>query len=63
MSTSPILVGYHPQCPGRADHDRQSLLEMEEGLVDEAWLHRKPKWGDAYRGLPISFAMVWRREG
>ena len=40
-----------------------SLLEMEEGLVDEAWLRKKPKWGDAYRGLPISFAMVWRREG
>jgi SAM-dependent methyltransferase len=39
-----------------------ALLEMDEGLVDEAWLRKKPKWGD-YRGLPISFAMVWRREG
>jgi SAM-dependent methyltransferase len=39
-----------------------SLLEMEEGLVDEAWLRKKPKW-DAYRGLPISFAMVWRADG
>ena len=38
-----------------------SLREMEEGLVDEAWLRRKPKW-DAYRGLPISFAMVWRAD-
>jgi SAM-dependent methyltransferase len=38
-----------------------SLLEMEEGLVDEDWLRKKPKWG-AYRGLPVSFAMVWRRE-
>jgi SAM-dependent methyltransferase len=37
-----------------------SLLEMEEGLVDEAWLRRKPKW-QVYRDLPISFAMVWRR--
>jgi SAM-dependent methyltransferase len=35
-----------------------SLLEMEEGLVDDAWLRRKPKWA-IYRGLPISFAMVW----
>ena len=35
------------------------LLEMDEGLVDEAWMRKKPKW-DAYRGLPISFAMVWR---
>jgi len=35
---------------------------MEEGLVDEAWLRMKPRW-DAYRGLPISFAMVWRADG
>ena len=38
-----------------------ALVEMEEGLVDDAWLQRKPKWDAAYRGLPISFAMVWRR--
>jgi len=37
------------------------LLEMDEGLVDEAWLRKKPKWR-AYQGLPISFAMVWRKE-
>jgi SAM-dependent methyltransferase len=37
-----------------------TLLEMEEGLVDEAWLRKKPKW-QVYLGLPISFAMVWRR--
>jgi SAM-dependent methyltransferase len=37
-----------------------SLLEMDEGLVDEAWLAKKPKW-EVYRGLPISFVMVWRR--
>ncbi|MGH7396946.1 MAG: class I SAM-dependent DNA methyltransferase [Candidatus Rokuibacteriota bacterium] len=35
------------------------LAEMDEGLVDEAWLRKKPKW-EAYRGLPISFAMVWQ---
>jgi SAM-dependent methyltransferase len=38
-----------------------SLLEMDEGLVDDAWLRKKPKW-EAYRGLPISFLMVWRRD-
>jgi SAM-dependent methyltransferase len=37
-----------------------TLAEMDEGLVDEAWLATKPKW-ERYRGLPISFAMVWRR--
>jgi SAM-dependent methyltransferase len=37
-----------------------SLLEMDEGLVDDAWLRKKPKW-EAYRGLPISFVMAWRR--
>ena len=37
-----------------------SLLEMDEGLVDDAWLRKKPKW-EAYRGMPISFLMVWRR--
>jgi SAM-dependent methyltransferase len=37
-----------------------SLLEMEEGLIDEAWLRKKPKW-EVYSGLPISFAMVWRQ--
>jgi ubiquinone/menaquinone biosynthesis C-methylase UbiE len=36
------------------------LQEMDEGLVDDAWLRKKPKW-DVYRGRPISFAMVWRR--
>lgn len=37
-----------------------SLLEMDERLVDDAWLERKPKW-KKYFGLPISFAMVWSR--
>jgi SAM-dependent methyltransferase len=35
-----------------------TLREMDEGLVDDAWLRSKPKW-EIYRGLPISFAMVW----
>ena len=37
-----------------------TLLEMDEGLVDEAWLQKKPKW-KVYFGLPVSFTMVWRR--
>ena len=36
-----------------------SLLEMDEGLVDDAWLQKKPKL-QIYSGLPISFSMVWR---
>ena len=35
-----------------------TLREMDEGLVDDAWLRSKPKW-ERYRGMPISFAMVW----
>jgi SAM-dependent methyltransferase len=36
-----------------------SLRELEEGLIDEAWVRKKPKWA-VYFGLPVSFAMVWR---
>lgn len=36
-----------------------SLVEMEEGVVDEAWLGKKPKW-ERYRHHPVSFALVWR---
>jgi ubiquinone/menaquinone biosynthesis C-methylase UbiE len=37
------------------------LREMDEGLVDDDWLRKKPKW-EMYVGLPISFALVWRRD-
>ncbi len=37
-----------------------SLQEMDEGLIDDAWLLKKPKW-DVYFGLPVSFSIVWRR--
>ncbi len=37
-----------------------SLLEMDEGLIDDDWLRKKPKW-ERYLGLPISFAMVWQK--
>jgi len=38
-----------------------SLLEMDEGLIDDAWLQKKPKW-QVYLGIPVSFSMVWRRD-
>lgn len=39
-----------------------TLLEMDEGLVDEAWLRKKPRW-EAYAGLPVSFVMAWKKTG
>jgi SAM-dependent methyltransferase len=36
-----------------------TLVEMDEGLVDDAWIAKKPKW-ERYRSHPVSFAMVWR---
>jgi SAM-dependent methyltransferase len=36
------------------------LVEMDEGVVDDAWLAKKPKW-QRYRSHPVSFAMVWRQ--
>lgn len=51
-----------------SDHARAALAsgwtlgEMDEAVVDAAWLAKKPKW-QAYAGVPISFAMVWRRVG
>jgi SAM-dependent methyltransferase len=35
------------------------LRELEEGLIDDAWLCKKPKWA-RYLGWPVSFAMVWQ---
>jgi SAM-dependent methyltransferase len=37
-----------------------TLAEMDEGVVDDAWLAKKPKW-EEYRFHPVSFAMVWRK--
>ncbi|HEX5263036.1 MAG TPA: class I SAM-dependent methyltransferase [Phenylobacterium sp.] len=34
------------------------LAEMEEGLVDDAWIEAKPKWA-IHRDRPVSFALVW----
>ena len=35
-----------------------TLIELDEGLVDDARLAKKPQW-KAYAGLPVSFVMVW----
>lgn len=37
------------------------LVEMREGVVDERWLERKPKW-EKYRNHPVSAALVWEKE-
>lgn len=37
-----------------------TLVETDEGVIDEDWLAAKPKW-EKYAGLPISFVMVWQR--
>lgn len=36
-----------------------TVVEMQERVIDEAWLELKPQW-ERYRGHPISFAFVWR---
>ncbi len=37
-----------------------TLRELDEQVVDEAWLAKKPKW-EKYRNQPVSFSMVWQR--
>lgn len=36
------------------------LVEMDEGIVDDAWLAKKPHW-EKHRSQPVSFVMVWRK--
>ena len=49
-----------------ADHVRAAhaagwrLAELEEGVVDDAWIAEKAKW-EAYRDRPVSFAFVWTK--
>lgn len=51
------LISDHVRAAGAAGW---ALVEMEEGLVNEAWLAQKPKW-KRHAGTPVSFAMVWKR--
>jgi SAM-dependent methyltransferase len=36
------------------------LVEMEEGVVGDEWVAKKPKW-ETYRDWPMSFALVWQK--
>jgi SAM-dependent methyltransferase len=35
-----------------------ALSEMDEGIVDDEWVAKKPKWKQLFHH-PVSFAMVW----
>lgn len=60
---SPVAIESHVHL--LSDHVKAAqasgfaLLEMDEGVIDDAWLAKKPKWR-SYAGRPVSFAMVWR---
>lgn len=46
----------------RAATDADLALEaVEECVIDEEWLARKPKWRP-YLNWPVSFALVWRKD-
>lgn len=38
------------------------LAEMEEGLIDDAWVAKHPSYAK-YRNQPVSFCLVWRKQG
>jgi SAM-dependent methyltransferase len=38
-----------------------SFVAFDEGLIDAAWLAKKPKW-QKYEGLPVSFVVAFRRD-
>jgi hypothetical protein len=45
----------------KAGHSAGWRLDaMDEGVIDEAWLAKKPKWA-RFRHHPVSFCLVWRR--
>ncbi len=37
-----------------------TLLEMDEGVIDEDWISKKPEWGK-YMHHPVSFSLVWQK--
>ena len=51
------LLSDHAKAAHRAGW---TLIEMDEGVIDDAWIAKKPKWA-RYRSHPVSFAMVWRK--
>ena len=64
-SGEPVAIECHVHLT--SDHIRAAhgaglrLVEMDEGVVDEAWIEAKPRWA-AYRHQPVSFAMVWAKD-
>ena len=66
QSGGPVTIESHVHL--FSDHVRAAhragwtLAEMDEGVVDDAWVAKKPKW-ERYRFHPVSFAMVWRKRG
>jgi SAM-dependent methyltransferase len=57
IETHVHLMSDHVKAAHRAGF---ALAELEEGLVDQDWLAKKPKWA-RYEHHPVSFAAVWRR--
>ena len=41
-------------------HAGWTLMGMEEGLIDEMWLARKPQWAP-YQHRPVSFVLAWQQ--
>jgi SAM-dependent methyltransferase len=39
-----------------------SLVAMDEGVIDDEYIEYKPKWKKHY-GIPISFCMIWQKDG
>jgi SAM-dependent methyltransferase len=51
------LLSDHAKAAHRAGW---TLIDMNEGVIDDAWIAKKPKWA-RYRSHPVNFAMVWRK--
>lgn len=60
----PVAIESHVHLT--SDHVRAAhaagfrLVEMIEGVIDQAWIDAKPKWAQ-FRNHPVSFAMVWEK--
>jgi SAM-dependent methyltransferase len=57
IETHVHLLGDHVQAALAAGW---RLAEMREQVIDARWIAQKASWA-AHRGVPISFAFVWRR--
>jgi hypothetical protein len=63
VTGEPVAVETHVHLPSAhvaaARHAGFTAIELHEGVIDDAWIRRKPQW-QTYRDWPISFAWVWR---